>query len=505
MRGLSEQAIAAILLGLLGLLGLTACEEARVREGASRFTQHEEAAMRVFVTPEGIGNIYDVANPDGFALVGESETIVAEPNASVDLGPIEQSLAIGARNVEPTLGSLRVTLQFRAPQIYVPVEVRRGFDVRICRYRVSATLVTATGFVTLVETAQGAQLEVTDEPEVELAGTSVDSLQPCGDALEGLIAPEELASALVDYVTVSIASSAAAALRTTPLDVVGLIRRNLQISRVSSFDNRRGVLSVEGVAPQRAEALELTSEGLVAQIDAAADAERARCAPPVALDVHRDVGTVAIEGALVERFGADFALAVSTAWLERLAQSATLAGFACQGLEATAAPGEASLIDTDDVLLEEVGLGGLALGAQVRLVVRPGSLPRVATNVAGGTLDVRWEDLQIDVYGQLFGAWTRVVSVISDARFNLRPQSSVVGAAAFGLEALEVSDARVESAFFATLPEPEQTQRWAQRTMLLLLEERLELPLPLEAGNLLRVVNTQVRDHDIVYYLRFER
>lgn len=501
MRRMSPRV--AVAAALAGALSLTACDEARVRDGASRFAQHEEAAMRVFVTPEGIGNIYDVANPDGFALTGDPETIVAEPDATVELGPIDQALAVAGRSVEPTLGSLRVTLEFRTPQIYVPVEVRRGFDVRICRFRVSGSLVTATGFVTLVETAQGAQLEVTDEPTVELDGTSVDSLQPCADALDGLITPEELASALVDYASASIASSAAAALRTTPLDVLGLIRSNLQISRVSAFDNRRGVLSVEGVAPQRAEALELTPGGLVAQIDAAADAQRARCAPPVALDVHQNRGTMPIDGALVERFGADFALAVSTAWLERLAQSATLAGFACHGLEAAATPDQSALIDTDDILLEEVGLDGLPLGPQVRLVVRPGSLPRVATNVASGTLQVTWEDLQIDVYGQLFGAWSRVVSVVSDAHVSLRPQSSV-GAAAFGLEALEVADARVASAFLATPPEAEPTQRWAQRTMLLLLEERLELPLPLYAGNLLRVVNTQVRDHDIVYYLRFE-
>lgn len=482
------------------LAGLSACDEANVREGSTQFTTYEQAAVRLLVTPDGIATLYDVSNPDGLALDATAVPVVSDGDLSVEIGPLAQTLPVRSRMTQASEDALEVTTTFRNAQVFVPVRIRDGFEVRICRYRVAVGTVSATGTVGLVDTEEGRQFDVLAPPDVTLETVQVAAVDGCPLPTK-LLTPEDLGTTLVSYVEDAVAQAAAAALRTSPLEIVGFIEGNLQATRLSVFENRRGTLTVEG----RTGSVELTGEGLNASLDATADAQRARCAPPVSLDGVGGAGAMALDPAVVRRFDGDFAVAVSTAWIGRAAQAAARAGFACRGLE-DLRPIEQNdrLLPVDDVLIEELGLGAVPVGDAMTLALRPGALPRVSSDAGNGTIRVDWPDLQIEVYGQVFGAWTRIASVVSDVALSLRPRSPSLDTASFDIEAIEVREPELDTELARTLPPEDDVARWTRRALLLLLDEELDLPLPLLPAAPLRVVNTQVRTQDIVYYVRFE-
>lgn len=489
-------------LGLVALL-LWGCDETRVRTGASELTTLENDAVRVLVSSSGIGRLVEVANPEGFPLRAESRLVEGVQGIEASLGPLEQILAVSSRSSTPGSASVSLTTRLNGSTVFVPIRVRQQGETRICRWRIDASRIETTASLVLVDGEDGKEFGVEDTPSVTIDGLVPSPVDDCSDL--AALMPADLDAQLAAYVSAAVAGSASASLPSSPLDVLGLLRGNVRLTRTSPFANRSGTLIVEAEISPRADALAISPDGLSVAIDATAEADRARCAPPASIDVPTGNGAAALDPTVVRRFGADFAIAVSTTWLSRVAQGTTLAGYACRGLEDARRPEvNAEVIPTSDVLLEEINLAHVPIGPFTTLTLAPGTLPVLELRPDSGTIGVVWNDIQVEVYGEVFGARTRLARVVADARLGLRPTAQVVGVAKFELASIEVTTDRIDSEFFAVPPATEDVDRWMRRTLLSLLEERFEFPIPLAPASPVRVVSVQVRPSDVVMFLRFD-
>lgn len=489
--------LAVILITTLG------CDETRVRTGASELATLENDAVRILVSSDGIGRLVEVANAEGFPLTASSQALALEGGAQGTLGPLEQNLGVSSRTSTPGTDSVSLTTRLDGSTVFVPVRIQTDAEVRICRWRLDTTRIETTASLVLIDGANGQEFGVESAPVVSLDQPIAAPVDNCAD-LQDLL-PDDFATVLASYVQSAISSSAAASLPSSPLDILGLLRGNVQLSKRSAFPNRTGTLVVESNISPRPDALDITPDGLSISIDAAAEADRARCAPPTAIEAAVGGGADALDPNDVERLNADFAIAVSRSWLARVAQGATLAGYACRGLEDARQPEiNTEVVPTADVLLEEIGLQNVPAGAFSTLTLAPGSLPRLELRPGSGTIGVIWEDLQVEVYSEVFGARTRLARVVADAEFGLGPTAQVVGLAKFELDAIEVSTDRIDSEFLAVEPQQEDVDRWMRRTLLNMLEERFEFPLPFAPAAPVRVISVQVRANDVVAFMRFD-
>lgn len=485
------------LICVLACLG--ACDETRVRTGASELTTLENNAMRVLVSSAGIGRIVEVANSGGFPL--QAPELVLDQTTSI--GPLEQLLAVSSRTSTPANAAVSLTTRLDDATVFVPIRIRTNGELRICRWRVDSSRIEATASLVLVDGEDGKEFGVQDAPSVSITNPLVSPVDDCAD-LDAL-RPPDLEAQLNGYVSSAIASSASASLPSSPLDVLGLLRGNAQLTHTSVFANRSGTLVVEAEVSPRPDALAISPDGLSISIDATAEAERARCAPPSAIDPTVGLGARPLDPDVVRRFGADFALAISATWLGRVAQGATLAGYACRGLEDARRPEvNTEVIPIGDVLLEELGLENVPTGAYATLTLAPGSLPVVSLRPDSGTIGVVWNDVQVEVYAEVFGARTRLARIVADAELGLRPTAQVVGVAKFELASIDVTTDRIDSELFVAEPPKEDVDRWMRRTLLSLLEERFEFPLPLSPASPVRIVSVQVRTDDVVVFMRFD-
>ncbi len=489
---------------LVAAVSLCGCDETRVRQGTSEFGALEASAMRVLVSPSGIGRLVEVANPDGFVLRRDSEELDVD-GFDLTIGPIEQTIPVAARTATTDADQVTVITEFDSLTVLVGMRVGSNEGTRICRWRVQSSALEASATAALVDTEEGARFEVVGDPALDAEPWTVTPIEDCGLPDEEPTRPEDLRPALQEYVQQAIIGSAATSLETSPLDVLGLLRGNVQLSRLSLFENRRGTLAVEGAQSGRADGLELTDDGLSILLDAGVDAQRARCAPPISIDPPPTNGTDTLDPDVVRRFGADYALAISGRWVSDAAQGATLAGYACRGLEDARPPDRnEELVPVEEVMLGDLGLEAIPTGAWASLVMSPGTLPTVALHADRGTVTVHWEDLELDVYAHVFGANTRLARVITDVELGLRPRSGSLDAARFDIESVQVTPGRFESEFASRQPTDEALERWVRRTTLVLLDDAVTFPLPLMPTTPARVVGTQVRAGDIVLFVRFE-
>ena len=491
---------------LFGLLVLVGCDETDVRVGPSELSTAEADALRVLVSPAGIATLVAVSNPTGLALTADPMSIPStDPDVELSIGPLQQTLGVTGRASDASDDAISLRTVLDGTTVFVPARVVVDGDLRICRWRVDAAAVETNAELTLVvDPEMGPQFGVEQAPVVELGEAAVVSLDGCDVDFESFL-PDDFETLVLGYVSDAVASSSANALPAAPLDVLGLIRGNLQLTRNTPFENRTGTFVVETEVSPRPGALQVSSSGLAIALDAAAEADRARCAPPTAIGTTPAGGAAAPELEQLTRLGADFAVAISAGWLTRSARAATLAGYACRGLEDARHPAvNDELIPIADVQLGEIGLGNLPTSGNAAITIAPGSLPTLQLNADSGTVNVTWPDLQVEVYAEIAGARTRVARLVADTELGLGPITQVVDVAKFELESIDVVTTRIDSEFLATVPEQDDLDRWTRRTLLTVLEEQFELPLPLTPAASLRVVSMQVRSNDVVAYLRFE-
>jgi len=229
------------------------------------------------------------------------------------------------------------------------------------------------------------------------------------------------------------------------------------------------------------------------------------CAPPVELEDAGEVSTTELDPGATRDFGADVSMAFAAGSIERLARSMVLGGFACRGLE-DARPAEINeeIVPTEDLRLGDVGLGEIDLGPWVRVTSAPGSLPTLTPRPENGALELEWDSLTLEIYGDFQGAPTRLATLNAGATATLRARRNTTGFLRFDVDAIVVSDADLESPWLFRPPEESALRQWARRALLLILNEQFVLPLPLMAPSDVRVVGTEVRDTDVVLYLAYD-
>lgn len=479
---------------------LTGCDEVSVRDGAT--TQplvFEAAAMRMLLAPEGIESMYAVARPEGFHLRHAARALPAD-DAELSIGPLDQLVEVTTRTADTGEGTLGLTTLLGGVDVALPLRYRRGVEVHICRFRVRSSRIAIDAELALVQRDAEEALEVLQTPQVEAEGLSVESLGGCEVDLDALL--PDLETELIDYALEGFARSSSEALQTSPLEILGLIQRRVEMSRLSVFTSRRGLLVFDGRL-SRDDAHVLSQRGLEASLDLASDARRADCAPPVELTSVESAGAAEVSASELRRYDAALGLALSMGSLQRIAQTATRAGFVCRGLEPHDETSER--IASDDARLLDLGLDHVPVGPWVRTTLSPGTLPRIVTRPSRGDLQVIWERLSFEVYAEVLSVPTRILEIETDVRISLRPRAPSTGVLSFDVEALEVDRATIDSGWLYELPQRDALRRWTRRMLLLILADRLDFPLPIDPTSPLRVVGTDIRDDDLVVYLDFAR
>ena len=196
------------------------------------------------------------------------------------------------------------------------------------------------------------------------------------------------------------------------------------------------------------------------------------------------------------------ALSVSIEFIERLAQAAIKAGFACQGLESLGR--SAGDVATSDLLLSEIAIPETLFGERAWLALSPGSLPTVAARPSQGVLTIGWDALEVEVYTDVFGAISRILKASADLSLTARPVALPSGELAMQLETITVRRAQIESDWRVEAVDEDALRVWVRRMMLLALGEQIDVPLPAMGSPALSLIEAQVRTLDVVLQLSLD-
>lgn len=491
----------------LAALALTSCDEVDVRiDDASRPVTVQEGAARILFPAAGIATLYDLGSPDGFALMAEREVPWSEADEAIAVGPVDQTLNVTARTSLIDNDEVVLTTRLRNVSISLPVRVNRGPDLTICRYRVTTDAIDVVGRLRLIVDSESSRLEVVSTPAVEVdqADVAVQPLGACALPNEADFGDATFDDVLIDYALTAIAESGRQTLTTSPLELGGIVTGRLELDRRAPFANRRGTLAFEADLESPV-GLQLSERGIDVFLDLGVAASRASCAPPVELPGAGEVSTAAINSEATASLGADLAFAFAAGTIQRLAQGMVLSGFACRGLE-DARPDQMNeeLFATEEFRLDDIGLGALELGPWARVTSAPGSLPSIQTRPDTGALRLEWRTLTLELYGEVRGAPARILTLNAGATATLRARRNTTGFVRFDVDAIEVSDATIESPWLLQPASEAAVRQWARRALLLVLSEQFVLPLPLVAPADVRVVGTEVRSDDMVLYLAYD-
>lgn len=496
----------------LGTLG-TGCDEIRFRErdGFTQAPVMQPTALRMQVSWTGLESMYRNSSPQGFSIQG-APLEITEPAREIRLGPLEQHLPIEHWTVMPQVDngdfSASVSMKLSRPRVYVPIRVQTAHAVQICRFEVSFETLSIRANVSIEHTAEGPVLGIGQSPEdaaeVVASETNMRTIGPCTSLHDqSWIHPEPLGTLLQNYVETTLLNSAEAAFRASPLDTLGLIRRRVELSRISAFENRRGALLVSGKLAD-SQGLAFHEQGLDAQLDVALGQQRAGCAPALGLDAAPLHPAGTISAGLLAQFQADVGLAMSVPLLERLAHAATAAGFVCRGLEDPRPADEnREVIPTDILRLQDLGLENLEIGPWAQIAIGPGSLPTLQARVDKNDLLLKWPRLTLDLYAEIHGVLVRLVNVQADIEMGLIPRADIPGMIGFEIDAVDVKNIQLESAWMAEQPTQQKALNWTRRLMFIALDGQISLPLPLDPTTQLRVVGTQIREDSLIVLLRF--
>lgn len=489
------------------------CDEIRLRErdGFTQTPVPQPSAMRMQVSWSGLESMYRSSSSQGFGVRREA-TKIQEATREIRVGPVEQYLSIEDWTVMPEVDSgsflASVSMRVSRPKIFVPVRVQTTHSVQICRFEVGFEKLSIRANVGIETTPEGPVMSTgpsaQDAAQVNTTGINIRAIGGC-TSLEGSgwYQSQPLNTLLQTYVEDAFSESAAAAFHSSPLDTLGLIRRRVELSRVSAFENRRGALLVSGNLAT-VQGLEFQEQGLAARLDVALGQKRAGCAPSSGLSVSTQEPAGAVNAGQMAQFQADVGLAIATTMLERLAQGATAAGFSCRGLEDPRPADEnREVIPADTLRLQDVGLGSLEIGPWARIAIVPGALPELVTRVDKNDLLMSWNNLTLDLYAEVFGVLLRIVRVTADVEMGLIPRADVPGMIGFEIDTVAVNNVQIESAWISETLDEQKSMNWVRRLMFIALDGQLSLPLPLNPGTQLKVVGTQIRAKDLVLFLRF--
>jgi hypothetical protein len=481
------------------------CEQGRLREGGelSQTPLVQPAAMRGLVTARGLESLYRTATPEGIEVHAEVMKL-AHPTLELSLGPIDETLPIERWSVITATPRMNVRATIARPAFAVALRLHDGVSFQICRFGLTLTNTVIDGSVEIRSTDDGPILDIAAPAIVEVDQVQVRVIGSCPLGLDATLGDDStLRGAIEAYVFDALIASAERAFAASPLDMMGLIRRRAELARVSPYDNRRGHVLLIGRLSET-EPSTISNQGLEVSLDLALSPQRAGCAPPVGLAVPDTRPASSLVATSLNQFGADVGLALSVSAIERLAQSMTLAGFMCQGFDDGKRDEESrEAIAVDRLRLEDIGLGGLSLGPWARVVLGATDLPTAEMRPERGDVLLRLPGFTVDLYGELLGVPVRLASTRSTVELGLRPRAAGAGLIGFDVETLQARDVRLSSDWFAAEPASEDGLNWTRRLLLMTLQDRLILPLPIEPGTPLTLVGSQIRSSDVVLMMRF--
>ncbi|MFU8802535.1 MAG: hypothetical protein ACNA8W_01885 [Bradymonadaceae bacterium] len=497
--------IAFALAVCLFLLMMSGCEQARFREGGG-LTQtpvNQPVAMRALVTPKGLESLYRTATPKGLWVQAEVTSLEHE-ELELKLGPLEQAVHVERWSVVTEIPTMQVRASLQQPTLTMALRIHDGISHQICRFSAQMDNAAIDATVSIAHPAEGPSLGVSDKATIEFDALRVRKVGSCPIDLdleieEGLT----LTEIIEGYVSDALVRSAEEAFAASPLDMMGLIRRRVELSRLSSFESRRGQVLFIGKLSEE-EPMDVSTHGLEVNLDLAMSPRRAGCAPPVSLGVPDTRPAGPLSATILNQFGADVGMALSVPVLQRLAQAMTAAGFMCHGFDDPRRDEESrEVVPLDSLRLDDIGVTGIPFGPWGRTMISAGALPTVQTRPERNDVQLRLESLIVDVYGELFGVPVRLARVQATADFGLRAKEDEVGMIAFEIESVQIRDVSLRSDWLETRPREADLMNWTRRLLIMTLQDRLVMPLPIDPGTPLTLVGSQIRSTDVVLMMRF--
>lgn len=501
---ISFKGLGRVLLATIALFSLS-CDELRVvPRDTGPMGEPVEQAVRVLISHQGLEAIWSESAAQGLELQEEADSPLPEP-VLARLGPLEQRLPLARVETFPKQALTTVLFHFDSLQVVVPVRLGSGGETVVCRWQLSATSAVVAADVAVVESSRGTSLSAVTSPQVQLTSSRIDAVGSCPTDLDSASDPaipsrNALLAAMEVYVERALSRATRALLEQSPLELTGVVEGGLELERQQRLSSKEGVMRLFGKrATSPSGALVLSDQGLSLTLDYALLFDAAPCAPLLELDALRAAGQASLDPQVLRARDADIGLSLSRPLLERLAQVMTRAGFFCSGLEGIGTSVES--LSTSDVLFSQINLEDALFGERVLYSVSPGSLPRLTLRPSSGTLDLRWDALQIELYVELFGAQVLAARLEIAANIALRPEPDLPGTMALRADSVSISSARLTSDWVTAAPDEAALQAWARRVVLLVIGERILLPLPVEPALPLSLVEAQVREDDLLLLL----
>lgn len=501
MRVTNYIALAAVL--AVGLLG---CDDIDFQEGTSlpQTPVLQDTAARSRVSLEGLESLYELRWAGGVPVEFDRRIIDAQFDYTA-LGPLDSTVDVTRWTVSTTTNRVRLTAEADNFEVIVPIRIDRGFGTRICRVRIAADQMEATVPIRTrgasdPDATAPESLTAMGPPAVTYTNRRVELIGSCPPLESSQTLDAELDANLLAYVDDATTELAIRMSEITPSAELGLLDNDVELDHLTAFENRRGSLSIFSVPTDGSSGL--SDSGYTLDLDMAADSSRAGCAPPEQFELPAAVPAAPVPLSTMQAANAEVALALSTRTLSALAKNGVRAGFACTGLEdGPFSEASAGAVSTDNLALERVGLGDLDVGSFAVPVISPVTIPTVSNEPSTGVVELSWTDLGIDIYAEVRGVPVRILQLNATFDFTLQPSQSRGTTLSLQIGSIEVSSARVRSQWSGDteIDDPEQ---WGQRLILLLFENRLQLPLPVEPGAPLELMSTQVRTNDLLLLLR---
>ncbi len=494
---------------LLSCAGVCAgCDEASVRvQPESRSAQPQRGAQRALVTPRGLAEMYRRATGGVLSVAQPSASSVARPD--VQIGPLAQDLAVDTFEMTPREDALDARARLVVPQIAIPTRRGVGVDTVICRWQVRGTSAQVSVSAEIEGNAMWSRIVPTTAAVASFQGAQVSPIGACPFSLDEMVQAGDgsggvtLEQELITYAQEALAATFAEVIDLNPTEQLGFVDGAVAVTHLSVFDNRRGVMRLIGQPPAGG-GLTLDTRGLSMTRDMALVSVSAAWTPLDDVDPVETVMMTPLAAAAVQRRRVDMGVALSRPLLNSLAQASARAGFACRGLEGDAVSGQG--VTTSDLLFDEIAIDTSLFGDSPELVLGVGSLPTLRTRPVDSALEVQWDALRVDVWVDVFGTRTRVAQVEADAVFTLRMDASSQGGAQvlMRVETLTVRDVSLESSWQVEAVSQQTLVTWSRRLFSLALGDDISVPLPFAPQAGVTLIDTQVRDGDIVLFLNLD-
>lgn len=483
-----------------------ACDDVTFIEGTTSPQSPilEDTSARSRLTTDGLESLYEIRWSSGLPIEFAHRAVNSEFER-MTLGPLEDRINVTRWDVSVDDAGTVLQAEIEDFETVVPVRIEQGIGTRICRIRVTADRVDARVPIGTrgefdPDPTDPSALGAMGSPTVTFTRRNTQVIGSCPPLEASTTLDGQLDADILAYVDDASTAFAELMAEMSPSREMGLFDSEVELGHVTPFDIRAGTLAIFSQPSQ--DSAHLGPSGYTIDFDMAVESSRARCAPPKTLNLSGASSPAPIPVSILESTRSDAAYALSIRTLSALAQNGVRAGLGCIGLEG--GPISENAVSTDDLDLERVGLAQLQVGSLAAPVVSFGELPTVESVAGTNVIKITWMKFVIDIYAEVQGVPVRILHLTTDFEFTLQPALSRQGTLQLEIGSIDVTSADVTSRWHHEDAEVGDLEEWARRLIVLLFEDRLQLPLPVEPGAPLELVTTQVRDNDLLLLLRID-